>query len=289
MPIKMEKVMKIRKAVIPAAGKGTRLLPLTMSCPKEMLPVGRKPVILYVVEEILNAGIEYILIINTYDKRSIEEILYYNKELAGRIFFVQQIIEPSMPYGLAHAIKLSEGFVSGDPFVVCLGDCIIKSDYNESPLKCMIDAHIKYNSYATILFEEVPWDNVNRYGIAKPSNIVGNEFLLEDIIEKPSKEKAYSNLAVSGRYVFNPEIFRYIDQTKPGKDGELQLTDSIKLLISYEYQVFGVKLKENEKRYDIGNLLNYFKAFFDFSISDESFGEELGKYIMEKVIWKKVE
>ena len=278
--------MKIRKAVIPAAGRGTRLLPLTLSCPKEALPVGRRPVIHYVVNEILDVGIEYILIITTYEKRAIEEFFCYDKELAGKIFFIHQIIDQHTPYGLAYAVKLSEGFVSGEPFVVCLGDCIIKSDYNESPLKRMINAHIKYNPFATLLFQEVPWDDVCRYGIAKPSKITDNEFLLEDIIEKPSKEEAYSNLAVSGRYIFNPEIFRYIDQTECGKGGELQLTDSIKLLIRDKHSVFGLKLKENEKRYDVGNLLNYFEAFFDFSISDDAYGEELRKYIMEKEIWK---
>ncbi len=200
--------MKIRKAVIPAAGRGTRLLPLTEACPKEMLTVGRKPVIRYVVEEILNAGIEYILIITTLEKRLIEEHFSDEINTSGRIFFVHQTVKPGMPYGLAYAIKLSEGFVSEEPFVVCLGDCIIKSDYNESPLKRMIDSHIKYNSSATIIFEEVPWDKVSLYGIAKPYRAIGDEFLLEDIIEKPSKDSAYSNLAVSGRYVFNPETFR---------------------------------------------------------------------------------
>lgn len=276
--------MRIRKAVIPAAGIGTRLFPLTMSYPKEMLPVGRRPVIGYVIGEILNAGIEYILIITTFEKRSIEEYCR-DAELTGRIFFVHQVVEPNTPYGLAYAIKLSEGFVDGEPFLVCLGDCIIKSDYERSPLKRLIDAHIKYNSSATILFEEVPWDNVNRYGIARPYNIVGDEFLLKDIIEKPSREEAYSNLAVSGRYIFNPEIFQCIDQTKPGKGDELQITDSIRLLISYEYPVLGVNLRKGERRYDIGNLLSYYKAFFDFSVSDEIFGEEFRKVIMEKYLW----
>lgn len=277
--------MKIRKAVIPAAGKGTRLLPLTASCPKEMLTVGQKPVIQYIVEEVLNVGIEYILIVTTLEKRTIEEHFSDYINLAGKIFYVHQTVKSDKPYGLACAIKLSEGFVNGEPFVVCLGDCIIKSDYNEPPLKRMIDMHIRYNSSATIIFEKVPWDNVSRYGIAKPYRVIGDEFLLDDIIEKPSKESAYSNLAVAGRYVFNPEIFRYIDQIKPGRGGEYQLTDAIKLLISYKYSVLGLRLKENEKRYDIGNLLSYFKAFFDFSISDEVFGEDFRKFIMEKYIW----
>ena len=276
--------MKIRKAVVPAAGRGTRLFPLTMSYPKEMLPVGKRPVIDYVIREILNAGIEYVLIINTFEKRSIEEY-FYDAGLTGKIFFVHQVIEQGTPYGLACAIKLSEGFVGGEPFLVCLGDCIIKSDYERSPTERLIDAHIRYNSSTTILFEEVPWDNVKMYGIAKPYDIGADEFLLEDIIEKPSREEAYSNLAVSGRYVFNPEIFKLIDQTKPGKGGELQITDSIRLLINYEYTVLGIRLKEGEMRYDIGNLLSYYKAFFDFSVSDEIFGEEFRKAITEKYLW----
>lgn len=276
--------MKIRKAVIPAAGRGTRLLPLTMSCPKEMLPVGKRPVIDYVIREILNAGIEYILIITTLEKRTIEEYCY-DAGLTGKIFFVHQNIEPGMPYGLACAIKLSEGFVDGEPFLVCLGDCIIESEYERSPIKRLVDAHIKYNSSATILFEEVHWDEVSKYGIAKPYDTVTDEFLLKDIIEKPSREEAYSNLAVSGRYAFNSEVFKYIEQTKPGKGGELQITDSIRLLINYGNHVLGVRLKEGEMRYDIGNMLSYYKAFFDFSVSDEIFGEEFRKVITEKYLW----
>jgi UTP--glucose-1-phosphate uridylyltransferase len=282
--------MRIRKAVIPAAGMGTRLLPLTRSQPKEMLPVGRKPVIQYVVEEIQSAGIEHILIITTQSKRSIEDYFDGNTSLSAQVFYVHQRIRPGLPYGLAYAVGLSEGFASDDPFLVCLGDCIIKPDdsMDKMPLlKRLIHTHETHGAAATIAFEEVSLEKVSRYGVAKPRMDTGHhanteEFQLEDIIEKPSREEAPSNLAVAARYVLEPEIFSCIKRTRPGAGGELQLTDAIKLLLKNGRAVWGVKLSKDEVRYDIGGFAGYFRAFFDFSLADEHFGEELRRYVREE-------
>lgn len=280
--------MRIRKAVIPAAGLGTRLLPLTRSQPKEMLPVGRKPVIQYVVEEIQSAGIEHILIITTQSKRSIEDYFGGNESLPGRVFHVRQMIRPDLPYGLAYAVGLSEGFVGDDPFLVCLGDCIIKSDTSDSLLRRLIHTHETHNAAASIAFEEVSLEKVSRYGIAKPRRgtvprAPTEEFQLDDIIEKPSHEETLSNLAVAARYVLEPEIFSYIKQTRPGAGGELQLTDSIRLLLKDGHSAWGVKLGKDDVRYDIGEFAGYFKAFFDFSLADEDFGEGFRQYARERV------
>jgi UTP--glucose-1-phosphate uridylyltransferase len=275
--------MKIRKAVIPAAGLGTRLLPLTKSQPKEMLPIGRKPVIQYVVEEIQSAGIEHILIITTQSKRAIEDFLGADRFVSGEVFYVRQTIQPDLPYGLAYAVGLSEGFVGNEPFLVCLGDCIVKSNSPDFLLKRLIRTHETHNAAATIAFEEVPWEKVSKYGIARPGGAVGEEFHLDDIVEKPPREESPSNLAVAARYVFEPEIFSFIKQIQPGVGGELQLTDSIRSLLKSGRPVWGTKLRKDEARYDIGGFAGYFKAFFDFSLADEDFGEEFRQYVRKYV------
>lgn len=280
---------KIKKAVIPAAGMGTRLLPLTRSQPKEMLPVGRKPVIQYVIEEAISAGIEYILVITTQSKKMMEDFFTTNESLIGKVYFIHQHICSELPYGLAHAISLSQGFVGNEPFVVCLGDCIIDSEENDFLLKRMIRMYNEINAFTIIAFEEVPIEKVSRYGIAKPLlcklDKEVEEFQLEDIIEKPPVNKSPSNMAVAARYVFDPNIFSFIKRTQPGIGGELQITDSIRLCLRDGLEVWGSKLRKGEKRYDIGSLNGYFKAFFDFSIKDEEYGEDFGEYV-RKVIWK---
>ena len=274
--------MGIRKAVIPAAGQGTRLLPLTRSQPKETLPVGRKPVIQHVIEEIRSVGIEHALIITTQDKRAIEDCFYKDNPMPGDIFYVHQTVGPELPYGLGYAIGLSEGFVGEEPFLACLGDCIVRSDEPDPILKRMIHTHETHNAAATIAFEEVPLEKVSRYGVASPCGVVGEEFQLDDIVEKPQREKAPSNLAVAARYIFQPEIFSCIKRTQPGKGGELQITDAIKLLLKKGRPVWGVRLRKGETRYDVGGFASYFKAFFDFAMTDEDAGEEFRKYVRER-------
>ena len=282
--------MRIRKAIIPAAGLGTRLLPLTRAQPKEMLPIGRKPVIQHLVEEILSVGIEYILIITSQNKWSIKDHFDGDISLLGGVFYVYQAIRPGLPYGLAYALGLSEGFAGNDPFLVCLGDCIIKSVSSMRGQACgaptllerLIQTHEKHDAAATVAFEEVSPEKVSRYGIAEPGGPVGEEFRLDDIVEKPSAERSPSNLAVAARYIFEPEIFSHIKRTQPGVGGELQLTDSIRSLLKSGRPVWGVKLRKDEVRYDIGGFAGYFRAFFEFSLADEELGEEFRQYVSEK-------
>lgn len=288
----------VRKAVIPAAGVGTRLLPATKSQPKEMLPVGRKPTIQYVVEEIYAAGIRDILIITSQQKRAIEDHFDYDVNLVEWLSRSGKPLEPinhiemnvqilytrqSVPKGLADAIGLARSFVGDEDFIVCLGDSIIKSEEPGSLLKRMMDAHKEMKAKATIAFEEVDRRDVSKYGIAKPKDGFEDIFWIEDLIEKPSIDEAPSNLAVAARYIFSPQIFDFIAQTPPGKGGEIQITDSIRLMLRAGYPILGVKLAEGERRYDIGNFKSYYEAFFDFSLSDPELGEMFRRYVLQRL------
>jgi len=287
--------MPIYKAVIPAAGLGTRMLPATKSQPKEMLPIGRKPTIQYVVEELEAAGIRQILIITGQKKRAIEdhfdrdmdlmrcleekgsfdliEALEY-EEHDMQMFYTRQ----SEQKGTAHAIRLAESFVNGEPFVVCLGDAIIKSTEPASLLKRLIETHERRKSSVTIAFREVARENVVKYGIAAPDCELdyGAEFKLCGLIEKPTIEEAPSNLAISARYVFNADIFDAIRNT-PLNKGEYQITDSIRLMMD-KNEVWGVRLAPDEVRFDVGSFRTYFETSLTFAFEDEDFGEDVRNY-----------
>jgi len=290
--------MGIYKAVIPAAGLGTRLLPATKSQPKEMLPVGRKPTIQYVVEELEAAGINQILIITGQKKRAIEDHFDRDPELIRRLeergnhglmdalkheeadvqlFYTRQ----SEQLGTAHAISLAEKFADGDPFVVCLGDSIIKSEQPGSFLRRLIDTHERRKASVTIAFQEVSKEDVVKYGIAAPDpeHSENSEFRLMGLVEKPSIDEAPSNLAISARYVFSPEIFDTIRRT-PRKQGEYQITDSIRMLMDTR-EVWGLKLEHGEKRFDVGGFASYFEAFLTFALEDEEVGEAFRQYATE--------
>lgn len=287
--------MGIYKAVIPAAGLGTRLLPATKSQPKEMLPVGRKPTIQYVVEELEAAGINQILIITGQKKRAIEDHFDRDNDLIRwleekgshdliealkheeskvQLFYTRQ----SEQLGTAHAIGLAENFVDDDPFVVCLGDSIIKCDKPGDFLKRLIDTHERRNASVTIAFQEVKREEVIKYGIAVPDSnrSEGPEFRLRGLVEKPDVDKAPSNLAISARYIFGPEIFDAIRET-PLKGREYQITDSIRLLMD-SHEVWGLKLGPGEKRFDVGGFDSYFEAFLTFALEDEEAGKAFRKY-----------
>lgn len=287
--------MSIYKAVIPAAGLGTRMLPATKSQPKEMLPVGRKPTIQYVVEELESAGIKQILIITGQKKRAIEDHFDRDMDLLRcleekgsfdliealeyeehdlQMFYTRQ----SEQKGTAHAISLAENFVNGESFVVCLGDSIIKSSQPASLLKRLIETHEKRKSSVTIAFREVSRENVIKYGIAAPDSEhdYGLDFRLKGLIEKPSVDDAPSTLAISARYVFNADIFDAIRKT-PLNKGEYQITDSIRLLMD-KSEVWGVRLAPDENRFDVGGFKTYFETFLKFAFEDEDFGQDLRKY-----------
>ncbi|MBI2190375.1 MAG: UTP--glucose-1-phosphate uridylyltransferase [Planctomycetes bacterium] len=298
--------MSIEKVVIPVAGLGTRLLPATKSQPKEMLPVGRKPVVQYVVEEMVEQGLKKILFITGRDKRSIEDHFDRDPELIRRIaesenkelleevdyeregvkfFYTRQMIPAgrAAPAGLGQAIATAEEFVGGDPFVVALGDTILRSSSHSSLVRRMIQSHLRYESSATIAVLEVEEEEVARYGVVKPRGRAQTDFEIEDVVEKPSVAEAPSRLAVAARYVFNPEIFEAIRMTLPGYGGELQLTDAIRNLIKMGRRVRCVRLKRDERRYDIGSPESYFRAFVDFALSDSKYGYLIRQHIQKRL------
>lgn len=284
-------------AVIPVAGLGTRLLPATKSQPKEMLPVGRKPVVQYVVEELTRVGIQRMLFITGAGKHSIENHFDLNLELienlreSGKEELLEELEfeRTNVQYlytrqrqllGLGHAVLCARPFVGDQAFVVALGDSIIGLHAQSKVVERMIGVFEEQHAGAVIAFEEVPFDEVGQYGIAKPKE-QGDIFEVSGLIEKPNFEDAPSNLAIAARYVLSPDIFNAIEHTPPGKGGEIQLTDAISLLIKNGRKVFGVCLNDNEKRYDIGNFESYFKAFIEFVLADEKYGDVLRQVIEE--------
>jgi len=291
----------IRKAVIPAAGLGTRMLPLTKTQPKEMLPLGRKPCIQYIVEELASVGVNQILFITGHKKRAIEDHFDRDNELSrllslsGQKDLIKEIeyddmnvtffyTRQSIPAGLGHAVGCARDFVGNEPFIIALGDSIIYSTEKSFLLKRMVKQHEKDRSSFVIGTRRVAMEDVHRYGIIAPE---GNEkegvTRIKDLIEKPSSSNAPSNLAVAARYIMPPEIFDALDRTSPGKGGEIQLTDAIRLLLRDGISGYSVELTENEKRYDIGNFASYYEAFVDFALRDDKYGYQLRQYIVNKL------
>jgi UTP--glucose-1-phosphate uridylyltransferase len=292
----------ITKAIIPAAGLGTRLLPATKSQPKEMLPVGRKPVIQYVVEELQEAGLRQILVVTGRRKRAIEDHLDSDPQLVAalqqagneamlsdltylegkvRFFYTQQ----SAPKGLGDAIAMGADFVDGEDCVVALGDSIIAAQDPAVPLRAMMKAHRELNAAAVVAVEKVPETETFRYGIVRLAGAEpppGEPVRMTDIVEKPPLGMAPTTLAVAARYVFSPLIFEALERTPADGRGEIQVTDAIKLLIQMGKPVYAWLLPPGQRRYDIGNLESYFYAFIDFVLADERYGYLVRKYIKAK-------
>jgi len=287
--------MKINIAVVPVAGLGTRLLPATKSQPKEMLPVGRKPVVQYVVEELARVGMQRILFITGPGKASIENHFDLNAELIqvlrenGKEDLLAELNFERAPtqyfytrqrqqLGLGHAVSCAEPFIGNQPFAVALGDSIIGLNAQSDVLGRMTECFVKNKAEAVIAFTEVPRERVPFYGVAKPKSD-GDYFELEDVVEKPSAAEAPSNLVIAARYVFAPSIFGALGQIQPGSGGEYQLTDAIRRIIQDGGKVYGVRLRADERRYDVGNFDSYFQAFVEFSLADEKCGPALRKYL----------
>jgi UTP--glucose-1-phosphate uridylyltransferase len=278
------------KVVIPAAGLGTRLLPATKAQPKEMLPVVDKPAIQYVVEEAVASGIKDILIITGRGKRAIEDHFDKSVELehvlvnAGKSEELQEIkqisdmadifyIRQKEQLGLGHAVLCAKKHIKDVPFAVMLGDDLI---INDKPcIKQLLDVFEKRKS-SVIAVERVPKDKVHRYGIIKGNQIEDNLYEIEDIIEKPSKEDAPSDIATIGRYVFTPKIFECLEKTGPGVGGEIQLTDAIKLLLSSE-SVFAFQF--SGRRYDIGTKEDWIKATIELAMQRSDLKSGLAEFI----------
>ncbi|TCT13965.1 UTP--glucose-1-phosphate uridylyltransferase [Natranaerovirga pectinivora] len=282
--------MKIRKAIIPAAGLGTRFLPATKAQPKEMLPIVDKPTIQYIVEEAVASGIEDIIIVTGRNKRSIEdhfdksielelELESKNKadllEIARKVSEIANIhyIRQKEPKGLGHAILMAKNFIGNEPFAVLLGDDIVVS--KEPCLKQMVNI---FNEYKTSILgvQEVDKEDVNKYGIIKSKHIENRVYKVSDLIEKPSIKEAPSNIAILGRYIITPRIFHYLESQEAGAGGEIQLTDSLKRLAMeeamYAYNFLG-------KRYDVGNKLGFLEATVEFALRREDLKEDFKNYL----------
>lgn len=280
----------IRKAVIPAAGLGTRFLPATKSMPKEMLPVIDKPIIQFVVEEAIISGIEDIIIVTGRGKRAIEDFFDTSPELESHLLqnekyeLLREVkdissladihyIRQKEPKGLGDAILKAEKHVGDEPFAVLLGDDIIKS---EIPcIKQLTNLFEKYNR-TIIAVEEVSGEKVSSYGMIKGRVVENSVHLVENIIEKPSLKESPSNMGAVGRYVLTPEIFDCIKETQPGKGNEIQLTDGIKMLLEKE-EVYAYAFKG--KRYDAGDKLGYVRAIIDFAMEKEDLKGEIMRYL----------
>jgi UTP--glucose-1-phosphate uridylyltransferase len=289
--------MSVTKAVIPAAGLGTRFLPATKAQPKEMLPVVDKPAIQYVVEEAVAAGCNDILIITGRGKRSIEnhfdrsfELEYWLEKKGddAKLASVRAVsdmadihyIRQKQPLGLGHAVATAERHVGDQPFAVLLGDDII----GENLLQKMLAVYGQYGR-SVIALQEVPREDIRFYGAATPEPVEENLAKVLDIVEKPEPAKAPSNLAAIGRYVFTPEIFGELRKVQPGVGGEIQLTDAInslaKLQVVYGYLFDGV-------RYDIGKKIDYLRATVELAAEREDLGEEFREFLAEFVTRKKL-
>jgi len=285
----------INIAVVPVAGLGTRLLPATKSQPKEMLPVGRKPVVQYVVEELTRMQMKRVLFITGPGKASIEDHFDLDGELiqelreTGKEELLEELEYERAPMqyfytrqrrllGLGHAIACAETFVGGQPFVTALGDSIIGMHAQSDIVQRMTRCFVEREALAVIAFERVPKEDVSRYGIAEPKT-QGDVFEIRDLIEKPTPQEAPSNLAIAARYVLAPAIFDAIRRTPPGQGGEIQITDAIRLLLQQGGKVYGVCLRPSERRYDIGNFQSYFRAFVEFALADQKEGAGLRKHL----------
>ena len=283
---------KVTKAVIPAAGLGTRVLPATKAQPKEMLVIVDKPSLQYIVEELVQSGIEDIVIITGRNKNSIEDHFDYSFELEetlkekgkeellekvthlssmANIFYVRQ----NHPLGLGHAILKAKPFIGDEPFVIALGDDIVYND--KTATKQLIETYEKYGG-SVLGCQEVPEEDVSKYGIVKPTKELDERTVeIEDFIEKPPKEEAPSRRACLGRYLLSGKIFEYLEKTEAGKGGEIQLTDGILKMMKD-----GEKVTAHNfigKRYDIGNKIGLLKANIEFGLRNEETREDLINYL----------
>jgi UTP--glucose-1-phosphate uridylyltransferase len=282
----------IRSAIVPVAGQGTRLLPATKSQPKEMLPVARKPIVQYVIEELSANGIEEILFITGRNKTSIENHFDLDPELvralsasnkqdlleeiraeevAAHFFYTRQ----RMPRGLGDAVLCGESFAGEQPFVVALGDSILGLNAESRLLARMIELFETRSASCIIAVEEVAPGETRHYGVIEPAETDGDFLRVVNLVEKPQPEQAPSNLAIAGRYVFSPLIFDMIRRIQPDARGEIQLTNAIQRLCEEGRRVLAMKLPAGEKRYDIGNFPSYFETFIEFALADPAYGPEL--------------
>lgn len=284
--------MKLRKAVIPAAGLGTRFLPATKAQPKEMLPIVDKPTIQYIIEEAASAGVEDIIIVTGRNKRSIEDHFDRSIELemelekSGKedwLTMVKSIseianihfIRQKQPLGLGHAVLTASHFIGDEPFAVLLGDDVVVS--KKPVLQQMVEV---FNEYKTSIVgvQEVSPEVVHKYGIVDCKHVDESVYKVRDLVEKPSKENAPSNIAILGRYILTPSIFAYLENQTPGAGGEIQLTDSLKRL-AVDEAMYAYVFKGH--RYDVGSKIGFLQANIEFALRNPEVSEQLKDYLNE--------
>lgn len=284
---------KIRKAIIPAAGLGTRFLPATKAQPKEMLPIVDKPAIQYIIEEAMQSGIEEILIITGRNKRAIEDHFDRAIELEltlkaqGKyelLGLVEELSEVTIHYirqkeakGLGHAVLCAKQFVGNEPFAVLLGDDIV--DANVPCLRQLMDAYDAYQG-SILGVQEVPKDKVSSYGIVKVDTVTDNVWRALDLVEKPDVDEAPSRLAVLGRYIIEPEIFSLLEDTPPGRGGEIQLTDALRRLAAFK-PVYAYNFEG--RRYDVGDKQGYLEATVEFALKRPDLRDKFLHYLLKTV------
>ncbi|KOA19375.1 UTP--glucose-1-phosphate uridylyltransferase [Clostridium homopropionicum DSM 5847] len=282
--------MSVKKAVIPAAGLGTRFLPATKAQPKEMLPIVDKPTIQFIIEEAVASGIEEILIITGRNKRAIEDHfdksieLEYQLQQSNKTELLEMVqgisnmvdihyIRQKEPRGLGHAISCAKAFVGNEPFAVMLGDDVV-----DSTVPCLKQLMNCFDEYKTSILgvQEVPNEEVCKYGIVEGLHIEDRVYKVKNLVEKPAVEEAPSNVAILGRYIITPEIFNILENTTPGKGGEIQLTDALKTLIQREAMY---AYKFDGRRYDVGDKLGFLEATVEFALKKTELKESFLKYL----------
>jgi UTP--glucose-1-phosphate uridylyltransferase len=284
---------KVTKAVFPAAGLGTRFLPATKASPKEMLPIVDKPMIQYGVEEAENCNIEEFIVITGKYKRAIEDHFDYAWELEENLkknekdALLDEIqrfsrhkfayIRQGAPQGLGHAIHCAKPFVKDEPFAVILSDDII--DPEDGLLGKMIKTSVKYNA-SVIALQRVPKADIHRYGVIKGKEVGKNIFKISDMVEKPKASSAPSDMAIIGRYILTPDIFGFIEKTKPGKGGEIQLTDALKSMLKRK-PVYGYLF--DGRRYDGGDKVGYLTATVELALKNPSVKDQFKKYLLSRI------
>lgn len=287
-----ENGMKVRKAIIPAAGLGTRFLPATKAQPKEMLPIVDKPTLQYIIEESVASGIEEILIITGRNKKSIEDHFDKSIELelvlekGGKDDLLEMVreitdmvnihyIRQKEPKGLGHAIYCARSFIGNEPFAVLLGDDIVDA---EDPCIGQLMRVYEEKQASVLGVQEVPMEDVSKYGIVDGQKIASDLYTVDSLVEKPDMNESPSNVGVLGRYVISPEIFEILENTEPGKGGEIQLTDALKELATKEKMTAYVF---KGKRYDVGDKLGFLKATVEFALMRDELGSEFMDYLKE--------
>lgn len=283
----------VRKAIIPAAGLGTRFLPATKAIPKEMLPIVDRPIIQYVVEEAVSSGLKNIIFVTSQGKNAIEDHFDYDYALEetlrekGKAVLLEEVnrlanlisissIRQKKPLGLGHAVLVTESFVGDEPFGVFLGDDVI---HHQVPAMKQLLTVFEARKASVLAVQEVPWEAVSRFGVVSVGSAepgLDRLYQVRDLVEKPPQDRAPSNLAIIGRYVLTPRIYAALKETQPGAGGEIQLTDGLRNLLRYEpvyaYRFEGI-------RYDAGNKLEYLIANVEFALKREDIGEPFRDYL----------